>query len=273
MISARAIFLFICLSLPAAAEIELKSLSSVKEGEGTKRKYGPYVGFFHGGTDSQSGKLTVGGLGYDLMDFDNGSTFGIEVGKSWRSKRWPLQASVEFEGSFYSGELGGKASEADVARMYDNGLHSFKTDMNAVFFMVNGSVALDLYRYRARLGQFISGLRPYVGGGIGGGQLWFRNTVTTSKAQSLAPKTEVVPSALGTPTGSAPATSTVATSTSFPFAMDDFVNAWQWYAGIEYSWKDKYSFYAEYREFHLGDMDELEEFFTKGYALGFRYRY
>jgi hypothetical protein len=55
--------------------------------------------------------------------------------------------------------------------------------------------------------------------------------------------------------------------------MDQFVNAWQWYGGIEYTWQDKYSLYAEYREFHFGEMDELAEFFTKGYALGFRYRY
>lgn len=257
----------------AAAEIELKSLSNLREGEGTKRKYGPYVGFFGGGTDSQTGKLTVGGLPFKLSDFDNGSTYGIEVGKSWKAKRWPLQASLEFEGSFYSGELGGKASEEDIARMYDNGLHSFKTDMNAVFFMVNGSLALDLYRYRARLGKFVSGLRPYVGGGIGGGQLWFRNTVTTSKAQSVAAPTVAEPSALGTPTGTTPTTTTTATSSTVPFAMDDFVNAWQWYAGIEYTWKDKYCLYAEYREFHLGELDELEDFSTKGYALGFRYRY
>lgn len=257
----------------AGAEIELKSLSNLKEGEGTKRKYGPYVGFFYGGTDSQSGDLTVGGLPYKLTDFDHGSTFGIEVGKSWKAKRWPVQASVEFEGSFYSGELGGKASAADIARMYDDGLQSFKTDLNAVYFMVNGSLALDLYRYRARLGKFISGLRPYVGGGIGGGQLWFRNTVTTSKAQSVATPTESAPSALGTPTGTGVPATTTATSSTVPFAMDDFVNAWQWYAGIEYTWKDKYCVYAEYREFHLGELDELENFSTKGYALGFRYRY
>ena len=270
----RVALITVLLAGHAGAEIELKALNNLKEGEGTKRKYGPYVGFFQGGTDSQSGKLTVGGLGYGLKDFDNGSTFGIEVGKSWKAKRWPLQASVEFEGSYYSGEIGGQASAADIAAMYDNGLHSFKTDMNAVFFMVNGSLALDLYRYRARLGKFIGGLRPYVGGGLGGGQLWFRNTVTTSKAQSVAPKTETTASALGTPTGTTTTTTTTAPSaTAYPFAMDDFVNAWQWYAGIEYTWKDKYCLYAEYREFHLGELDELTDFYTKGYALGFRYRY
>jgi len=262
------------LSAQAGAEIELKSLDTLKEGEGTKRKFGPYVGFFHGGTDSQGGKLSVGGLPYKLGDYNDGSTFGIEVGKSWRSKRWPLMASVEFEGSFYSGQLDGQASAADIARMYDNGLHSFTTDMNAVFFMVNGSVSLDLYRYRARLGKFISGLRPYVGGGLGGGQLWFRNTVTKSKAQSLVAPTAVTPSALGTaPAGGAPVAAPPPSSTEFPFAMDQFVNAWQWYGGIEYTWQDKYSLYAEYHEFHFGEMDELTDFFTKGYALGFRYRY
>jgi opacity protein-like surface antigen len=259
-------------SLLHAGGIELKSLSTVKDGEETKRKYGPYVGFFYGQSDSQQGTLTAGGLPYALGDFNAGSSFGIEVGKSWKAKRWPLMTSMEFEGMYSSGELSGRASEADLARMSEDGLASFKTDMNSVMFMVNGQLSLDLYRHRARLGKFLGGLRPYIGAGVGGGQLWFRNTVTTSKAQSLAPATALAPAALGTPSTTA-TTAVPKAATVTPFAIDRFVSAWQWFGGVEYTWKDKYSFFAEYREFHLGDFEELSDYFNKGYNLGFRYRY
>jgi opacity protein-like surface antigen len=258
-----------------AGGIELKSLSTVKDGEETKRKYGPYVGFFYGQNDSQQGTLNVGGLPYALGDFNGGSSFGIEVGKSWKSKRWPLMTSLEFEGMYSNGELSGQATPEDLARMSGDGLASFKTDMNSVMFMMNGQLSLDLYRHRARLGKVVSGLRPYIGAGVGGGQLWFRNTTTVSKAQSLLPPTAVAPAALGTPVAipGAPAAVIPASATVAPFAVDRFVSAWQWFGGVEYSWKDKYSFFAEYREFHLGDFEELTGYFNKGYNLGFRYRY
>ncbi|MFZ4595588.1 MAG: hypothetical protein ACOYOF_15115 [Verrucomicrobiaceae bacterium] len=266
----RGLAITLCALVSASAfagEIELKSLASLKGDDATKKKYGPYVGFFGGTNKTLTGDATIGGVPFSLNDFDGGSTYGIEVGKSWKSKRYPLMMNLEFEASFANNELSGQASPETldattidpitglaVPLIANNGLAGYKTDMNSVFFMLNGSVSLDLYRYRARLGKFIAGLRPYVGGGIGGGQLWFRNTITQSKDQL---------------TGVNPLT----TSTGFPFAVDDFVNAWQWFGGIEYTWKDKYSIYAEYREFHYGELEEVEDLTTSGWALGYRYRY
>jgi hypothetical protein len=58
-----------------------------------------------------------------------------------------------------------------------------------------------------------------------------------------------------------------------PFSVDEFINAWHWYSGLEWSWQDKYSVFAEYRDFTLGDTDDLKSFNSNGYVLGFRYRY
>lgn len=246
-----------------AGEIELKSLNTLKDGSETKKKYGPYVGFYGGKMGDLGGKVSINGLGYGLNKFDDGSIYGIEVGKSWKSKKYPFMLSLEFEASFANSELSGSVDAASQKKtdpltglpLYgDNALHSYKTDMNAVYFMVNSQISLDLYRYRARLGKFIGGLRPYVGGGLGGGQLWFRNTVTQSKAQAADPLSPIA-------------------STANPFAVDDFVNVWHWYGGLEYTWKDKYSIYAEYRDLHYGDLPDVLDLSTSGWVLGYRYRY
>ena len=100
------------------------------------------------------------------------------------------------------------------------------------------------------------------------GQPVVGKVLVTRKASTTTTTAPVVEATTTTTT-----TTTAPSATAYPFAMDDFVNAWQWYAGIEYTWKDKYCLYAEYREFHLGELDELTDFYTKGYALGFRYRY
>jgi opacity protein-like surface antigen len=162
--------------------------------------------------------------------------------------------SLEFEGSFLNTELNGRADEATLASLAADGLAAYHTDLNAVFFMLNGHISLDLWRYRARIGKVLAGMRPYVGGGIGGGQLWFRNTFTQSKNQFTG-------------------VDTTTTASISPFAVDEFISAWQWYAGLEYSWQDKYSLYAEYREFHFGELEEVTDLIAKGWSLGFRYRY
>ena len=237
-----------------AGEIELKSLKSVQEDPATKRKYGPYVGAFGGANSTQTGDVSIGGLSYPMQGRDGAGVFGIEVGKSWRSKKAPLQFSLEFEGSFLSTDIKGQADEETLAALAGNGLATYETDMNAVFFMVNGSISLDLWRYRARLGKFVAGLKPYLGAGVGGGQVWFRNQLYQSKDQL---------------TGANPATLTIDT----PFAVDEFISSWQWFGGIEYTWNDKYGVFAEYREFNFGELEDVVDMQTKGYAIGFRYRY
>jgi opacity protein-like surface antigen len=235
-------------------EIDLKSIESIKQDQGAKRKYGPYVGVMAGGIYGHEADVLIGGVGYPLNDFDNGSTYGIEVGYTWRDKKWPISFSAEFEATFMSSELSGTADEATLAALAGTGLASYHTDMNAVFFMFNGAVSLDLYRYRARIGKVLAGMKPYIGGGIGGGQIWFRNTTTQSKDQFLG-------------------VNTLTAADQNPFSIDEFVSAWQWFGGIEYCWKDRYCVYAEYKEFHIGELEDMSDYISKGYAIGFKYRY
>jgi opacity protein-like surface antigen len=266
------------LGLLTAGEIELKSLNTVQNDPATKKKYGPYVGVFGGANNSQLGNVSIGGFKYSLNDRDNSAVFGFEVGKTWRAKKAPIAFSMDFEGSFMQTELSGALDPAVAAGPRgaapppvtnpllavaptttptlpsDSTVAAYTADMNAAFFMVNATVSLDLWRYRARLGKFIAGLKPYIGGGFGGGQIWFRESYSISLAQQDDPTSTVLPSAS-------------------PFVIDEFVSAWQWYGGIEYAWQDKYSVFAEYRQFHLGDLEDMSDFYTKGYTIGFRYRY
>ena len=55
--------------------------------------------------------------------------------------------------------------------------------------------------------------------------------------------------------------------------MDEFISSWQWFGGIEYTWNDRYGVFAEYREFNFGELEDVVDMQTKGYAIGFRYRY
>lgn len=270
------------LSISHAGEIELKSLNTVQNDPATKRKYGPYAGFFGGANNTQMGNVSIGGFDYSLNDRDNSAVFGFEVGKTWRSKKFPIALSLDFEGSFLQTELSGELDPEVRGRPRgatappvstnpllvptepvkrktpvlptDSTVDAYTADMNAVFFMVNGTLSLDLWRYRARVGKFIGGLKPYIGGGFGGGQVWFRNSFTRSLAQA-----------------DDPSSTTLADAT--PFVIDEFISAWQWYGGIEYCWEDKYSVFAEYREFHFGELEDMTDFYTQGYAIGFRYRY
>ncbi len=208
-----------------AADLELKSLGDAASDQ-VKRKYGPYVGVAIGETLGQEGTLRGGGR---IKSEEGAAIFSIEVGKSWKLKRVPLMLSLDGEGTFMSTSLTDAKSGLALA------------DMNSLMFNLNGTLALDLYRYRARIGKFAAGFRPYVGGGLGGGQVWFRNAATTGS--------------------------------STPFTIDEFINSWNWYAGVEWTWKDQYSVFAEYRDTHFGDMEDLTGYAADGYLVGFRYRY
>jgi opacity protein-like surface antigen len=246
--------LTLCTAVAPAAELELKSLGS--EGSAQKRKYGPYVGVAVGESLSQTGDVKVGGRRFGLNDTDGSAIISMEVGKSWKMKRFPLMASVDVEGTFMSTELNGASSDARQAaggtRRADDTV-AYSSDMSSLMFSLNGTLALDLYRYRARIGKVAAGFRPYIGGGLGGGQVWFRNASAQSRAQYN-----------GTGTNAARDT---------PFSIDEFVNSWNWYAGVEWTWKDQYSIFFEYRDTSFGDLDQLTNFSTDGYLLGFRYRY
>ncbi len=208
-----------------AADLELKSLGDAAS-EQTKRKYGPYVGVGIGETLGQEGTLRGGGR---IKSEEGAAIFSLEVGKSWKLKSVPLMFSVDAEGTFMATTLSNSKTGLALA------------DMNSLMFTLNGTLALDLYRYRARIGKFAAGFRPYIGGGLGGGQTWFLNPSTTG-ANAL-------------------------------FTKDEFINTWNMYAGVEWTWKDQYSVFAEYRDTHFGDMEDLTGYATDGYLVGFRYRY
>jgi len=246
----------LCTLVASAAELELKSLGG-GDGAAQKRKYGPFVGVSVGESFGQSGNVKIGDKKFSLDDSDGAASFSIEVGKSWKMKRFPVMASVDVEGTFMSTELTGRSADANQAAGAGGRLATdtvaYRADMNSLFFNLNGTLALDLYRYRARIGKFAAGFRPYIGGGLGGGQVWYRNATSKSRAQYN-----------GTGTNAA---------TNTPFSVDEFINSWNWYAGVEWTWKDQYSIFMEYRDFHYGDLEELTNFATDGYLVGFRYRY
>lgn len=218
--------LFTSLTLQAA-DLELKSLGDAAEPQ-SKRKFGPYVGISIGDSSGQQGTVRIGNTRSQLKSKGGESVVSLEVGKSWRMKRVPLMFSLDAEGTYMSSSLN---SETGLVL----------ADMNSLMFTLNGTLAVDLYRYRARIGKFAAGFKPYVGAGLGGGQVWFRNAAT-----------------VGTET---------------PFNIDEFISSWNWFAGIEWSWKDQYSVFAEYRESSFGDMQNLTGYATDGYLAGFRYRY
>jgi opacity protein-like surface antigen len=209
------------------ADLELKSLGDAAQPD-AKRKFGPYVGVSIGDSIGQSGTVKIGNTRSQLQSKGGESIVSLEVGKSWKMKRVPLMFSLDAEGTYMSSSLNDPSGLV-------------LADMSSLMFSLNGTLALDLYRYRARIGKFAAGFRPYVGGGLGGGQVWFRNAAT-----------------FGTAT---------------PFNIDEFISSWNWFAGIEWTWKDQYSVFAEYRESNFGDMQNLTGYATDGYLAGFRYRY
>jgi opacity protein-like surface antigen len=246
------------------ADIDLKSLAAEKADEAAefkKRKFGPYVGTYAGESFGQEGRVVINNRDFPLNDINGSAVFGMEIGKSWRMKKWPLMISTRFEGTFSQTSLTGSIGDFNgVAATNDPVFYS--ADMNSLMFTLGGSLSLDLWRYRGRLGELtgsptlgkvLAGFKPYVGAGFGGGQVWFRNAVTRSDSQvnhngALAPAANA-------------------------FSIDEFISAWHWYAGLEWTWEDRYSLFAEYRSFNFGDMDDLRSFESDGYLVGFRYRY
>ena len=245
----------------SAGEVNLNDLKErLGEGEKKKSEYGPYVGAFGGNTQGQSANVTIGGAPFKLQETDGSMLMGIEVGYSWKSKKLPVEFGLEFEGSYMSSEMNGVIEDDFVGSMMDetgvatdavlgdDSVVAYHTDMNAVMFLLNGSITLDLRRYRARLGRWVTGFRPYFGGGIGGAQLWFRNTVTSTKNPDSV-------------------------ASVAPFSVDEFVLAYQMFGGIEYAVNERVAFYAEYRTTTLESFGEVMDFETSSWIGGIRIRY
>jgi opacity protein-like surface antigen len=237
--------------MAATAELELKSVADKAEATSARRKFGPYVGMYAGESLGQEGIVRIGGTEFPMNDVSGSAVFGMQIGKSWRVKRVPVMFSVQFDGTFNSTNLNGSRGNFNGA-VVTNDVVTYDVDMNSLFFSLGGSVSLDLWRYRARIGKVLAGFRPYVGAGLGGGQVWFGTPIVRSDSQVNHG-------------GTTPATT--------PSFVNEFIDTWHWYAGLEWSWEDRYSIFAEYRNQQYGDMDNLYQFSSDGYLFGFRYRY
>jgi len=177
--------------------------------------------------------------------------FGIEVGYSWRTK-YLLEFGLEFEGLFSSSQIDTAfgAENADAPALGD--VATSTADLNYAAFMLNGVVNLDLRRLRPRIGRFLPRFRPYFGLGVGGAQVWYRNQ-TTKTFGDLS----------GVPTA----------ATSTPFAIDEFVMAYQVFGGLEVRINDKVGLYTEYRRLMLEKLNELSDYENEMWLGGLRVRY
>lgn len=244
-------------SIPALAGTELDLKSLKKSDEEQQSKYGPYVGIFGGSSTGQDASMTIDSIGrsmdYDVLDWDGNMLMGFEIGHSWKTRRY-LEFGIEFEGFFSGTDLQtfANGASADGAAVQLSDVYQAAADMNFAAFMLNGVVNLDLRKLRPRVGTFISNLRPYVGAGVGGAQVWFRNQRVVTFGD-----------AFGAPTSAA----------STPFGLDQFVFAYQVFGGLEYQLKEKFSIYAEYRWFNMEKIDVLDEFESEYFIGGLRYRY
>jgi opacity protein-like surface antigen len=250
-----AILAFSALPAVAGTELDLKSLKKTDAEE--QSKYGPYVGIFGGQSTGQEAGMTIDYIGrsldYDVSDTNGKFLMGFEIGHSWKTRRF-LEFGLEFEGFFSDTDLqtfaNGGSGDGTAVQLSD--VYQAAADMNFAAFMLNGVVNLDLRKLRPRVGTFISNLRPYVGAGVGGAQVWFRNQRVVTVGDSF-----------GVPTSAA----------SSPFGLDQFVFAYQAFAGLEYQLKEKFSLYAEYRWLRMEQVDVLDEFRTEYFIGGLRFRY
>ena len=126
--------------------------------------------------------------------------------------------------------------------------------MNLVYFLFNGRVALDLWRYRARIGKNLARIKPYIGGGVGGGQLWYRNVTTSSVGMSADPASTTL-------------------SSSDPFSTDQFVLAYQWFAGVEIKLTEKVSIFGERRSITFEDVVEVNDLQLDTWQAGVKISY
>ncbi len=246
------------LALPlgaAAAEIDLKSLTPLETAK--KKKSTAYVGVFLGQSQRQNAEMQLDYLGhsldYDVADRNNDLLVGFEVGYEWRTK-YPFTLGLEVEAFYGSTELDAVAANAANAGVPINlgDVATTRADMSYVAFMLNGTLALDLRRFRPQLGKYLVRFRPYVGGGIGGAQLWYRNQRTQTFGDLLA-----------TPTA----------PTATPFTIDEFVFVSQVFAGLQYQVNDKLDIYGEFRRLSFEKTNELSELETDLILGGLRLKY
>lgn len=228
-------------------DVAFKTLDDQRS-SGARSRESTHVSFFGGTTQNQSGDVQIMGIPYDLADKAGQAHIGIRIGHEWRGRRWPIATALEFEGSFLSSELNGTVDPGSLASLTNDSITSFHSDMNAAMFFLNGKISLDLRRHRARVGTFLSKLRPYAGAGVGGAQFWFRNTTyTTLDGVSLPNAT--------------------------PFATDQFVFGWQAFGGFEYRVSHKVHLFGEYKFIHFDSFEETNELEHSSWVAGVKINY
>lgn len=269
IVLASAIALFSAVSPLSAEELDLKALKSLDTKKSKSQT--SYVGVYGGETTSQSARVIVEGNEYSLNEDDNAAVIGFEVGHRWRLKKIPADVALEFEGMFLSTELSGEIQSQDAFdSLEDTGLAAFTTDMNAAVFLLNGAVGVDLRRYRPYIGKVLSNFKPYAGAGLGGAQIWFRNTELTS-ADNVRTAEEFAKLPPTDPPASVP-DSEDAESTIF--ASDAFVFAYEYFWGFEYQFNHKTAGFFERRKLHFDSFDdEVSDYENAIWSLGLRILY
>lgn len=232
-------------------EQELKPLKDL-EADAPKKNGQTFVTIKGGQTNAQRANLSVidnvlGPVPFDHMSQTGSFVFGIEVGRAWKMKKFPFESALGFEGGFISTELQGALDPSYAGPLNADSPVGVRTDMNTAFFLLNGRLTLDLWRYRARLGRVVTRVRPYVGGGLGGGQIWFRNTdVLRSDGDTTMP------------------------AATDPFSSDAFTFAYQWFAGVELLFNERISLFGEYRTLKFDDTDDVENLEMESWQAGLR---
>lgn len=261
----------------SAAQVDIKNTIQ------TARKYGPYVGVFGGVSSGQSAAVNYQDRDFNVEDRDGSAFFGIEIGYAWRTKYY-VEVGLEFEGFYTNVEVRGESDRTSydylrprspddfsLPRQRGDGeplgteTGRFKTDVNAVAFMANLQLTLDLQRLEPwvlspTLAKMMSAFRPYVGAGIGGAQLFFRNGSNDSFANINNP-----PVADGS-------TNIVANSSGL-FDEDKFVFAYQIYAGLELKVAKSVFVYGEYRQVTFDKFDPVKNFQLDLVGAGLKIRY
>ncbi len=234
-------------SIAVAGDVAFESLDEQRGKDGRSRE-SSHISVFGGTTQHQDGDVQILGVPYTLSDTSGQAHIGIRIGHEWRARKWPIATALEFEGSFLTSELNGSVDPSLLPTLSGDSIASFHTDMNAALFFLNGKISLDLRRHRARVGPLLSKLRPYVGGGLGGAQFWFRNTTyTTVDGVSLPNAT--------------------------PFSTDQFVFGWQMFGGLEYRVSDKVHIFGEYKHIHFDSFEETNELEHSSWVGGVKINY
>ncbi len=187
------------------------------------KKTSNYVGVFGGSTSGQHYTVGASGRDFSTKEKSGATFFGIEVGHSWKTGTI-LEPAIEFEAFYLSNEVSAQTTEGAFSNYLSQeagnenrndaskkmGIKStdnaaFISDINAVVFMLNAQVSLDFKVIEPwipdkNLAKAVTALKPYIGAGVGGAQLWFRNTQTLSYAELLEAAKQEFPDA-GQPLG------------------------------------------------------------------------